>query len=119
MDVTMGGSAFALSYFVGEKIIMENILQKRKLNRLTKANETLTRINKELTDENNSLKQKNASLEKTIMDIQGLEETYRSCIEETKQLKEKYADSVKEINKMKSDYQKKMKSLLRDMKKQK
>ena len=65
---------------LGGKIIMENILRKRKLNRLTKSNEALTRINKELTDENNSLKRKIASLEKTIADIQGLEEMYRSCI---------------------------------------
>lgn len=89
MGVIVGECFCTLLFFYGEEITMENILQKRKLNRLTKSNDTLTRINKELTDENNSLKQKIASLEKTITDIQGLEETYRSCIEETKQLKRK------------------------------
>ena len=48
---------------------LKNRVQKMKLDRISKSNQTLKDMNKRLIEENNSLKEKMSSLEKTILEI--------------------------------------------------
>lgn len=70
-------SVSALSYLIwGENMDLKNRVQKMKLDRISKSNQTLKDMNKRLVEENNSLKEKISSLEKTILEIQDLGEEY-------------------------------------------
>ena len=70
-------------------MILEKEMQKKKIQRLLKSNDSLILKNKELIEENTILKQKISSLEKVISDIQESEQIYRDGIADIKELKRK------------------------------
>ena len=78
-------------------MILEKEMQKRKIQRLLKSNDSLILKNKELIEENTILKQKISSLEKVISDIQESEQIYRDGIADIKELKEKYSIEIDNI----------------------
>ena len=78
-------------------MILEKEMQKRKIQRLLKSNDSLILKNKELIEENTILKQKISSLEKVISDIQESEQIYRDGIADIKELKEKYVAYRKDM----------------------
>ena len=79
-------------------MILEKEMQKRKIQRLLKSNDSLILKNKELIEENTILKQKISSLEKVISDIQESEQIYRDGIADIKELKEKYSQAIMSVN---------------------
>ena len=87
-------------------MILEKEMQKRKIQRLLKSNNSLILKNKELIEENTILKQKISSLEKVISDIQESEQIYRDGIADIKELKEKYSQAIMSVNSMKKKYKK-------------
>lgn len=70
-------------------MILEKEMQKKKIHRLLKTNESLICKNKELLKENEELKREVSSLERTILNIQESEQIYRDGISEIKEMKEK------------------------------
>lgn len=100
-------------------MILEKEMQKRKIQRLLKSNDSLILKNKELIEENTILKQKISSREKVISDIQESEQIYRDGIADIKELKEKYSQAIMSVNSMKKKYKKEMDDLVKNMKRQK
>ena len=110
------GLWYALHFLLGVDMILEKEMQKRKIQRLLKSNESLISNNKKLIEENAVLKQKIVTLERVLSDIQESEQIYRDGIADINRLKEKYAQSIASVSSMKKKYRKEMDDLMKNMK---
>lgn len=110
------GHIIALHFLLGVDMILEKEMQKRKIQRLLKLNESLISSNKNLIEENAVLKRKIVALEKVILDIQQSEQIYRNGIADINRLKEKYTQSIASVSSMKKKYRKEMDDLIKNMK---
>lgn len=97
---------------------VNNKVQQRSLERLTKKISFLEKENETLINENKNLKSKISSYEAVISNIQNMEDLYKNGLEDIHALKVKYAQAISETTQLKSKYQKEMKNILKKIKKE-